>query len=183
MRQLLMLVATALVITSTPCFAMEYQVNFFLGQKMLDEDDWAPTEDQTEFGVVTTFGGENWPVHIAVDVLGSSEETTEMSIDLTGSTSEFDFGVRKIWGRKKIRPFLGGGIALINGEFEVLGASFDDDGTGYWANGGVFWRLGRRFNIGVEARISRAEITLFGIDVQAGGEHIGLILGFGKASR
>ena len=72
-------------------------------------------------------------------------------------------------------------MALINGEVEALGASYDDDGTGFWVDGGVFWRLGRRFNAGFEARVSRGEISLFDTDLEAGGEHIGFVLGFGKA--
>jgi hypothetical protein len=46
----------------------------------------------------------------------------------------------------------------------------------------VFWRLGRRFNIGIEARVTRGEITIGPFDVEAGGEHFGLLLGFGSPS-
>jgi len=173
----------ALLVLAAPSFGTDYQVNFFLGQKMLDKEDWEPAEDQSEFGAITTFGGEDWPVHIAADLLGSQEDVTEMGIDATASTTELDFGVRKIWGKNKLHPFLGGGLAVINGEIEALGVSVDDDGTGYWIDGGLFWRLGKRFNIGFEARYSRADITLLGVDGDAGGEHIGLILGFGKARK
>ena len=46
-------------------------VNFVLGLKALDEDDWAPVEDQGEFGALISWGKEGWPVHIAIDVLGT----------------------------------------------------------------------------------------------------------------
>jgi len=158
---------------------MEYDVNFILGVKMLEEDDWAPVEDQSEFAVSSTFGGVDWPVHIALDLVASADDNEDFGFKIEGSTLELDVGARKIWG-KKTRPFIGGGLALINGEFEAFTLSDDDDALGAWLDAGVFWRLGRRFNIGIEARISWAEITLFGMDGEAGGEHIGLILGFGK---
>jgi hypothetical protein len=31
-------------------------MNFFLGQKMLEENDWTPVENQGEFGAELTFG-------------------------------------------------------------------------------------------------------------------------------
>ncbi len=167
-------------------------VNFFLGNKSLDEDDWADIDQQPEFGALMSFGGSDWPVHVAVDVLGSTKEKTvfelstefgDLSGKLTGTTTEVDLGVRKVWALGKVRPFVGGGIAIINGEvkFEVgdVSISTDDTGTGAWVDGGVFWRLGKHFNIGVEARFSRAQISLEGIDVEAGGSHLGMILGFG----
>jgi hypothetical protein len=48
-----------------------------------------------------------------------------------------------------------------------------------WAGGGVFWRLGRRFNLGGTVRWSDAQVTLFDNDVQAGGVTYGLLLGWG----
>jgi hypothetical protein len=159
-------------------------VNFILGQKMLDKDDWDPLEDQPEFGAQITVGGADWPVHIAIDVIGSLDEETVFGEDVTGSTVEVAPGVRKIWGKNKTHPFVGGGIALVQGEVEVFSVSFDDTGTGYWIDGGVFWRLGPRFNIGFDARWSSAKIDfdVFGDpinDVEAGGEHLGLLLGWG----
>jgi hypothetical protein len=159
----------------------QYQVNFLLGQKMLDEGDWEPLEEQSEFGVAATFGNENWPVQVAVDLLGSTDDGDFEGLDVEASTAEFAVGVRKIWNKNKAKPFFGGGLAFVNAELEIEGVSVDDDAVGAWVNGGVFWRLGSRFNLGVDVRVSRAEVSAFGVDVEAGGEHIALILGFGKA--
>ena len=82
------------------------QVNFFVGQKSLDDDDWMPVEDQPEFGAVMSFGQVDWPVHIAVDVLGSATEEDIFlggNVTVTGMTFEIDAGVRKIWGRRSCR--------------------------------------------------------------------------------
>jgi hypothetical protein len=176
----------ALVLAAPPSQA-ENHINFSLGQKMLEKDDWSPVEDQPEFGVASTFGSKDWPVQIAIDFLASAKEDEVVDnsiapgfiVDLEGRTSELAFGVRKIWNKNSIRPFVGGGVGIIAGAAEAVGIDDDDSDIGVWAHGGVFWRLGKRFNIGVDLRVSRAEVSIFGVDVQAGGEHLGLILGFG----
>ena len=169
-------------------------VNFFIGQKSLDGDDWRPIEDQPEFGAVMSFGQDGWPVHIAVDVLLSGDEETVFdplfgNVKLTGSTFEVDAGVRKIWKKGRVLPYVGAGVGIIGAALEVDNgfASVDgnDAGIGFWAGGGVFWRLGSRFNIGLDARYSSADVDLdFGSgvvarDVSAGGLQYGILLGFG----
>ena len=164
--------------------------NFLIGLKAVDEDDWTPVDDQGAFGVEVTFGKEAWPVWIAIDYFGSSEVEEDLAIDvggftfiedLTGSTFELDLGARKIWGNhvRKTRPFLGGGVGLIGGEIDADIVSDDDTTLGLWVGGGVFWRLGSRFNIGGSVRYSQGEITLFDSDIQAGGLTYGLLLGWG----
>ncbi len=169
-------------------------VNFFLGQKSLDKDDWEPVEDQPEFGAVMSFGQDDWPIHIAVDVLGSADDASMFDpllgdVDLTAATFEVCVGVRKIWVKNSLHPYVGGGLALVGAAAE-LDSDFgdedaDDSGVGAWVGGGVFWRLGKRFNIGGDLRWSNAEVDLdFGDglvtpDLKAGGVHAGLLLGFG----
>jgi opacity protein-like surface antigen len=159
-------------------------VNFFLGQKSLDSDDWSPLDEQGEFGVLVDFRNKNWPVSIALDFLGSADDTSVSGIKLDAMTSEFNAGVRKIWEVQgsSVKPYLGGGIAFIRAEAE--GAAFpvvvteDDNGTGIWLNGGVYWTLGQHFNLGLDLRYSQADVTLFGVDAKAGGSHVGLLLGY-----
>ena len=162
----------------------EGHVNFFLGVKTLDEDDWQPIEDQGALGAEISIGQDTWPIFIAIDPFFSGGTEEEAGFDLTGATSELAIGVRKIWNVDNVHPYVGGGPSLLSGSFEVetpFGADFDDDDTtlGWWLGGGVFWRLGSRFNIGVAARFSRGEVTLFDVDVQAGGLQGGLLLGWG----
>ena len=157
-------------------------VNFFLGQKTLDEDDWTPLDKQAEFGVLVDFKQQSWPVSIAIDFLGSIDVETESGIDLEGSTTEFDVGVRKIWevAGSSLRPYIGGGLAFINAEFKATNfpVSDSDSGTGIWLNGGVYWTLGQHFNLGLDLRYSQADVTLFGEEGEAGGTHAGIILGY-----
>lgn len=156
-------------------------VNFFLGQKELSKDDWEPTQSQPEFGLEMSFGEKDWPVDIAVDLFSSSDDDTLFGLKVEGSTSELGVGVRKIWKSGSTMPYIGGGLASIKGTIKsnFLGVDESDSSLGAWFGGGVFWRLGPRFNIGVAARYSKATITLAGIDGEGGGLHYGLLLGWG----
>ncbi|MGH9866612.1 MAG: outer membrane protein [Candidatus Polarisedimenticolia bacterium] len=162
----------------------EGHANFYLGFKQLDEDDWEPVDDQFVFGAEISIGQTGWPVMIAIDpyFAGSSEE--EAGFDINTATSELAIGVRKIWDFNGVHPYVGGGPSLLSGALEVegpFGGDVDDsDSTlGLWAGGGIFWRLGSRFNIGVSLRWSTGEVELFDVDVQAGGLQGGLLLGWG----
>ena len=159
-------------------------VNFFLGQKSLKSEDWSPMEDQDAFAVLVDFKQSSWPVSIAIDLLGSSQESTDYGFNFEGTTSEFDIGVRKIWETSgtSIRPYIGGGLAFINAEAKVsylyASVSDDDTGLGLWLNGGVYWTLGQHFNLGLDLRYSKAEVTVYDVNVEAGGTSAGLILGY-----
>jgi len=158
-------------------------INVFLGSKSLDEDDWWPVEDQVEVGIEFDFKGENWPISIAIDLLASGAEETIGFIDFEGKTSELNLGIRKIWEpTATIRPFLGGGLAFISGEYTGASGPYsvsdNDTGTGFWLGGGIYWTLVEHLNLGFEAKISSAEINIYGVDVNAGGGHFGLLLGY-----
>lgn len=163
-------------------------VNFLIGGKPFMNDDWDPVANQGTFGVEVTFGRETWPVWIAIDSFGADKiarnvtfdfEGTLYTHDIYGSTGEFDLGVRKIWGNHKTRPFIGGGVGLISAEIDLGVPSDSADKVGPWVGGGVFWRLGSRFNLGVTTRWSDANVTVFGSDLQAGGFTGGVLIGWG----
>ena len=87
--------------------------------------------------------------------------------------------VRKMFGERKVQPYVGGGLAYIDGEIEVSSVSVSYAGIGFWANGGVLFRIGSRFNLGIDVRYSDAEIEpLPGAKLDAGGTHVGLLVGF-----
>jgi opacity protein-like surface antigen len=189
------IVAVILMFFTINAYASEWtgNVNGFIGQKTLEEDDWAPLDKQAEFGVLVDFKQQDWPVSIAIDVLGSVDKVTVVGVDVGGSpvfdadleayTFELDIGARKIWevSGSSIRPYIGGGLALVHGEIhatDVISVVEDDNGTGFWLGGGVYWTLSQHFNLGLDLRYSKADITLFDVDVDAGGTHAGIILGY-----
>ena len=205
-----LLVTTVLVVAigGAPVQA-ETNLNFVLGGKLLDSDDWPVGDSQGSLAFLSTFGPRTWPVQVAIDVVGSGTAEDSFNFSRPGfeiqgeeisqSTLEFDVGVRKIWRLGNARPFVGGGLAIIWAQQEraiflpappdfccdefplrpPVIVSDSDESPGGWVDGGIFWRLGKRFNLGLEARFSAAEVRLSGRDVRAGGVSLGLILGWG----
>ena len=176
MKKNILAVALMLFFVSANAIAWTGNVNAFLGQKTLDKDDWVPADEQAEFGVLVDFKQSEWPVSIAIDLLASVDEVTVAGVTVEASTTEFDVGVRKIWevSGSSIRPYIGGGIAFVGAEIKetsFTNISVDDNGTGIWLNGGIYWTLGQSFNLGLDLRYSQADVTLFGIDAEAGGTH------------
>jgi hypothetical protein len=170
-----------------PPTAQAGHVNLFLGSKVLSEKDWAPLDTHTEGGIEASWGSSEWPVMIATDLLGSTRSKSEGGIDYTGTTGELALGVRKIWNtgtRRRVHPYIGGGISYITAKFEGtaggITVSDDDTGVGGWFGGGIFWRLGSQFNLGISARGSAAEVNLYGVDGKAGGGHFGVTFGLGS---
>ncbi|HEY0719893.1 MAG TPA: hypothetical protein VGE50_01440 [Gammaproteobacteria bacterium] len=203
MKRLNWAFALLLLAFTVPAAAVT-DINIFLGQKSLDSADWGAgsemgagvsLDEQGEFGILMNFAGYNWPVSIAVDLLGSSDEVDYYDTyynsygRVTASTSELDLGVRKVFGiyGTSLHPYVGGGLALVTGTIEdqvfYVGSYDDSDsGTGLWLNGGIFWSIGH-FNIGLDARYSEADVTLLSyygnpVTVNAGGSHAGLIVGY-----
>lgn len=201
--------AAVLFAAGSAAVQAETNLNFVLGKKYLDSDDWPVGDNQGSLSFLSTFGPRSWPVQIAVDLMtsGFAESSFEIDrpgVEITGddvvqATYELGVGVRKIWRTGRARPFVGGGLAIIwarQGRVEFLLPppevghpdviprppmiiSEEDEAPGAWLDGGIFWRLGKRFNIGLEARYSRAELSFTGREVQAGGFNLGLILGWG----
>jgi len=162
-----------------------YTGNFslFIGQKSLDSEDWAPIEDQATVGVLFDFKHNTWPVSLAIDYLGSYDEGVEHGLEYEAFTTELGVGVRKIWetSNSPMRPYIGAGLAYNYAEARGTGfgtvSDGSDHGVGFLLNGGIFWTLGQCINVGLGLRYSKAEITVFDVNVDAGGTSAGLILG------
>lgn len=184
MKKLFLSAILLILVVNAHASGFTGNVNFFLGQKALESNDWAPLEDQVAFAVLFDFKLSGWPVSLAVDTLGSYDDITIAGNTVEGSTAELDIGVRKIWepAGSSVRPYIGGGLAFINAEvresYSYYTYSDDDTGMGFWLNGGVYWTLSHHFNLGLDLRYSQAEVTVFDYDAEAGGTSAGLILGY-----
>lgn len=126
-------------------------VNFLLGVKNLEEDDWEPVERQTEFGVDVDFKHSNWPISLIFGVSASYDDDTVEGIYVEGKTSEFYFGVKKIFDdHANVRPYVGVGLVNIyaEGEAELFGVtvSEDDSAFGIWFGGGIYFTIAQHFN-------------------------------------
>jgi hypothetical protein len=177
--------------TSSDTRAWSGNINLFLGAKILD-DDWEPIDEHAEVGVLLDLKHKKIPLSIALDLFYSEKDKDigvavldfgTFDTKVEAQTIEVNIGVRKIWENfTYVRPFIGGGLAFIGAEFEAsaLGqsVSVDDEGIGAWIDLGIYVTLSQQFNIGIDARWSKAEVDLFGVDGEAGGWHIGALIGY-----
>lgn len=163
------------------------------GHKDLNSADWAPLEGQAEWGAVTAVAFEGWPVHIALDLLVASDDSST-SVPLVGiveeetEAREIALGVRKFWEGEPTLGYLGAGLSMLSVEAEVREPGSviraEEDTTAFWLGGGVLWRVWRRLELGVDLRWSQAEADLNFDDgsvdprVEVGGIHVGVMVGF-----
>ena len=175
---LLMLVGSMAV---SPLQADEYDGNVRLafGTKRLD-NDWNTLDRQNEIGAIFDVKKTSWPVSIALDLFFSGEDKNVPGAE-RGSTFEQHLGVRKIWAinDSKFHPYLGGGVAFIQADYEVIDSSKEEgSGVGGWVGAGVDWHLSKSMSLGVDVRYSKADVTINNDDVNAGGLHSVLTLGY-----
>lgn len=169
-------------------------VNVGVGMKFLDKAEWEGLEvaKQTEFRFAFDIRQKRWPINIAVDYTHSFSKESfyiatdsvtgePVTTDYKGVTDEINVGVRKIFDRKmySMRPFIGAGFGYMGSGFYRNGAlTYQNFNTGVWAEGGVYWELEKHFNLGVEALWSSADVPLSDLTVNAGGNHILMLLGY-----
>jgi len=169
----------------------EGNFNLFVGQKWLNQGDWAPVDEQPQVGLMLAFGEERAPVHFSIEAFVTEDDAqgADPTVDrpVKTSSAEFAIGVRKIWKSGATRPHLGAGASVIRVREDDDGPSGPEKhearGYGVWIDGGVSWRLAGHLNLGVEARYSSSNVDLgsgFVVrDVAAGGFQAGLLLGYG----
>ncbi len=177
-------------------------VNGLVGIKMLDDSDWGDFDDQTEIGIMADFGMDSWPLSLSANLLYSSDSTSDYhdnEINDTyyytyygedATTVELNLGVKKIWplaGRFNL--YVAGGLAVIYGEMEItradnLSGSYrdtdreDDTGLGGWGGVGCYFTFANHVNLGVDLRYSTAEIDMYNDEIDAGGVHVGMLVGY-----
>ena len=205
MKKLFFLPAILLLITIPSLAAAEGwsgNINGLLGVKMLDDDDWGDFDDQTEIGVMADFGMDSWPISLSGNLLYSSDSTSDYHDNEIGDTYyytyyaedaltvELELGVKGIWPvTERFNLYAAGGLAVIYGEMEITRAnnlsgtyrdtdSEDDTGVGGWGAVGGYFTFARHVNVGLDLRYSTAEIDMYDDEIDAGGFHVGLLVGY-----
>jgi hypothetical protein len=133
--------------------------NFTIGERSLG-DEWGPLDGQPMLGATVDWGPDDWPVHFAWGINGSADSQDEYygNGEISAAFAELSFGALWLPIRDKpVRPYLGAGIASVSAVYELdyywgYARDVDDQDFGYYANAGVYWRLGPRFNLGVDLR-------------------------------
>ncbi|MGF1909938.1 porin family protein [Vibrio kasasachensis] len=181
MTKILVIITASLITVSVNAAPFETSVSGFIGTKNVDDSAWKPFENQFEYGAVFDIKPVHWPVSIVAGVYGSSDGHDDSDGKTThGFTSELLLGVRKTWSISgtDLHPYYGMGLAYIYGEMEDASDTHDDSAIGYWAGTGIYWTIDQHFDVGIEGRYSQAEIELDGSDIEAGGAHLGVTLGY-----
>ena len=159
-------------------------VSGYVGYKSVDDKDWPELDSQASVGVISDFGKQSWPVSIAADLLFAGTVHESGVNEDTGGTMEIHLGARKIFmlENSSFRPYVGGGVALVSAmlENENAGVVVDDDDTavGAWVGAGTYYAVTPSFNLGVDVRYSKAEVTIFDKEREAGGLNAGITAGY-----
>ncbi len=159
------------VAASAPA-AASGNVQFLLGQRTYN-DDWRPVDRQWLVGTQVDWGQDDWPIHLAwgFTISAAQEEPTAAEgYQYTAAVGDLSFGALWLPLREGgWRPYLGAGIEYSYAyyELDIDPPSYDDtDGSlGYYFNGGLFWRLGPQFNLGLDVRIGRGASFKFEVPV------------------
>ena len=159
-------------------------VSGYAGHKSVDDEDLPNLDSQTSVGVISDFRKQSWPVSIAADLIFSADVHENGAEEDTGGTVEAHLGARKIFKlqNSSFRPYVGGGVALVTAllENENAGVTIDDDdrAVGAWVGAGTYYAVTPSFNIGLDVRYSKAEVTLFDKKREAGGLYAGITAGY-----
>lgn len=194
MKHIRFLSLISLIMSTNLCLAQSQSIvniSGIYGSKTLDSSEWRGVDKQGQFGLVTDYRRESWPLSLVLDAFisfgddrGRDDSKGDPSSNIDAATSAIHLGVRKIFtmANLPISPYLGGGLALTSGSQEMIvnEALVDesDAANGYWVGMGVYWRPIKHLSLGVDARYSNASITLFDDETNAGGQQVGVTLGY-----
>jgi len=194
----LLLVGGCIIFVPARSWAGPGYINFMLGQKLFQSDDWNPIDKQASFGVEGVYGPAKWPVHIDTYLERSSESKDAIAYGgfpyhIQATTRELGVGANKTWTMKKFYPYLAAGLLYVKIDVAVEQSGFSgsdgDNGFGGWGSAGAFYRVGSAFNLGGAVRYSAADvdfnayqtdhINFGGANIQGGGFAFGVLLGWG----
>ena len=188
MRRLGVVLVVVFVSTSFPALAdMSGNVQFLVGQRWLS-DAWDAVDEPAVFGVEVDFAPETSPVRVA---LGAhlAADSSSLPGPIAGGDAEvgfFELSAGFLWHpvrKAVVRPYIGGGVltmgAAVGTDFDFFGADETDQSFGFYGNAGIFFKVGERFNIGVDGRLVReTSFELAGIEIDGDYEQLSLLIGF-----
>lgn len=182
LRAVLLAVLLALGVTGAARAESTGEINLVAGTKLLDKGDWAPTEEHREVGILATVGDTDWPVALDLRLFRSTSDTELLpGLGLTAKleTRELDVGVRLPIRSSDMRPYVAAGLARIDGDLTISGATGSDDAVGAWVALGIGWLLGSHMNLGFDLMYSTAKVDFgTGVDANLGGTHLNLVVGY-----
>lgn len=143
------------------------RVGAILGMRSLDEDIWAPTEEQFVLGAECVVMSKDSGLGLETSLQYAADSDEVGNVDVTSTTTEFSVGGRLEMTGQSVRPYVGAGLALINAEIEADNggstASEDDSSLAGYAHLGVELPFAERWYVGLDVR------ALFGSDMEFSG--------------
>jgi hypothetical protein len=183
------LILWAAAVAAAPLFAAEVNLNVypFSWRKMGDSTLWDEVDDQYSLGGMVDFGAKGSALHAVVGLhtgVGAQDFSNPLINDLLATESELSFGLAGVWHLKNgTCPYVSGGLSFVNAELKVDlpggEVSDNDESLGFFVEGGVYWRLGKHFNLGMYGRVlGGTSLTLFGTDGDADYWEFGPMIGW-----
>lgn len=169
---------------------MAGNVQFLVGQRWLEDDQWSPIDEPPIFGVEVDFAPKDSPIRVALAAImsGESKSGSDPFFGVPGDAQAgfFEISAGFLWHPVKkaiVRPYLGAGVltmgATIDDDFGAFVSDDIDQSFGFYGNVGVFFKVGESFNIGVDGRIVRGtDLEFRGLEVNGDYEQVGLLIGF-----
>ena len=179
-------IAMLLILTTAVANADELSghISGYFGGKKMDSGDWPDIDNHFSMGVMFDIKKDSWPISIALDITDTGGKYKHDGLEDLGHTTEWYLGVRKIFydQHSKIQPYIGGGVSFMYAEQELetttTTTTQDDRGVGGWVGTGTYYEISPSFILGLDVRYSYGEVTLFNEERDAGGIHVGVIVGY-----
>jgi hypothetical protein len=157
-----------------------HRLSLFVAQRSLDEQDYQPVERQPTLGIEYANESREDRFGWEVALFASRDEDDSAGVEYTGSTREASFGIRKSFGTRKARPYVGGGLAYVDAKVDPSGAASDSDGSfaGYF-HFGFDVPVTPSFLLGLDIRVLHgSELEIAGLDTDADYAQVALKIGF-----
>jgi hypothetical protein len=133
-------------------------VTVLFGERMLDEDDWDPVEDQLAVGLEFDASDPNSGHGYEVGLTYSQDDDDVGPTDVEGSIFDVYAGYRYTFPleSKEVHPYLSAGLALVRADVETDGPGPDIDeddlSPGLYLRGGIGFDLQEDLRLGVDYR-------------------------------
>lgn len=161
-------------------------VNGHVGYRRVQGSGWKGYEDQGVGGVSADFTPRRWPIGFEAAVFGATVSHEDNGKDVDRGATDFSVGLNKTvrFGSSPFRAYVGAGVAAVNAEQERASGGFrlvDDDSSAAWyGRVGAYWRIAKRFNLGVEGRtLQNTELELFGRNADSDHWQVTVFFGWG----
>ena len=163
------------------------QTNLIAGVRSFDDERWEPLEDQVLFGIDYCEPIGLRAVRLEAGFQYSWDESSAslpggVGVSLHAETFEFSAGLNASYPLGRLRPYVGGGAALLFSDTKIIdqGAIVRDDDTtmGGYAKGGLLFQVSQIAHIGVEYRkFFGGTISLSNDEVDSDAGQVAIVFG------